>query len=98
LKTYTRSRRAEPVKTTVTYYATTETQSKTTASSIICAVAIPADLSPFRQQCHALKYAKLKHFNQGIVGVVERSKLPIRTQLAVSKSKPSYTWKDNPKP
>jgi len=98
MKTYTRNRRAEPVGATATYYATTETQSKTTASTIICAVAVSADLSPFRQQCHALKYAKLKHFNQDIVGVVERSKLPVRTQLAVSKSKPSYTWKDNPEP
>jgi hypothetical protein len=88
-------RKATPKGVTVTYYATTETQSKTTASTIICAVVVPSDLSEFRQQFHALRYAKALHFGEGICGVVERSKLPLRTQAAVRKSKPSYVWSED---
>jgi hypothetical protein len=88
-KTFTRSRRAEPTT------ATTKPQSRTTTSTIICAVSVPATLSPCQQQAMALKYAKAKHPDDGIVGVMERSKTRIYTQDAVSKTRPSYTWREN---
>jgi hypothetical protein len=86
-------RRAESTTAAITYYATTTTQSKTTTSTIVCAVSVPATLSPCMQQTTALKYAKAKHPDEGIVGVVERSKTRIYTQDAVSKNRPSYLWR-----
>jgi signal transduction protein with GAF and PtsI domain len=93
MKTFTRRSRAEPTTAAITYYATTATQAKTTTSTIICAVSVPSTLSPCQQQATALKYAKALHHGEGIVGVVERSKTRIYTQDAVSKNRPSYTWR-----
>lgn len=95
MKTYTRSRRATPAAGTVTYYATTETQSRSTASTIIAIVVVPAELSLFRQQFHALKMAKKLHPGEGICGIVERGKLPLRVQSAVAKKRPTYIWEPN---
>lgn len=81
---------------TITYYAITSTQSKAKFDTIICSVTVPSTLSPFRQQMHALKHAKALHFGEGIIGVVERSKLSLTLQLAISRSdKPSYIWSEN---
>ena len=77
----------------IVYYATTATQSKTTVSTIVCAVSMPAELSVFRQQAHALKLARAQHPNAAIRGVVERRKLPLRVQLA-AKDCPAYRWEE----
>ena len=76
----------------VIYYATTAIQSRTTVSAIICAVSMPAELSVFRQQAHALKLARAQHPNAAIRGVVERGKLSVRIQEAAAKACPAYRW------
>ena len=91
---YNRSRTI-PRRCPVTYYATTAIQSNTTVSTIVCAVTVPSDLSAFRQQCYSLKMAKQLHPDENILMVVERSKLPVRAQSAVSQQRPSYTWTED---
>jgi hypothetical protein len=76
----------------IVYYATTATQSKTTVGTIVCAVSMPAELSIFRQQAHALKMARAQHPNAAIRGVVERGKLSVRIQEAAAKVCPMYRW------
>jgi hypothetical protein len=77
----------------IVYYATTATQSKTTVSTIVCAVSMPAELSVFRQQAHALKLARAQHPNAAIRGVVERGELSLRVQLA-AKDCPVHEWEE----
>jgi hypothetical protein len=77
----------------IIYYATTANQSKTTVKTIICAVSMPAELSVFRQQAHALRLARARHPNAAIRGVVERRKLPLRVQLA-AKDCPAHEWEE----
>lgn len=76
------------------YYATTATQSKTTTATVVCQVVVPGTLTLFRQQLHALKLAKSKHPDACICGVVERSRVSLTTQAAVSKTRPTYLWED----
>lgn len=78
----------------IVYYATTATQSRTTVSTIVCAVSMPAELSVFRQQAHALKLAKAEHPNANIRGVVERGRLSLRIQEAVAKACPVHRWEE----
>lgn len=83
-------RKPAPFGATAFYFATTATQSKTTTKTVVCVVSVPSCFSPFRQQLEALRHAKEMHPHEGIVGVVERGKLPTRVQIAAQKACPLY--------